>query len=174
MIYKNISPLLPEKTPEHIKRIILFDPSDVYSRITIKKFSRHQSIPMEKLFPTITPGVCCCGCEVKLTGRQTRWASKKCTSFALGVFYILRGDTSYIFSLMSYYTDIKCCRCGCENYSVGKSGSSGIQVDHILAVKNGGGGGWLGNYRFICHKCHSEKTKMDNNQRKNIISKTLF
>ncbi len=86
--------------------------------------------------------------------------------FPLGVFYIIRGDLSYINGLMRYFLPHCCCICHCKPYLIEKNLSDGIQVDHILAVANGGGGAWLGNYRFICHRCHGKKTREDNLIRK--------
>lgn len=173
-LYGKIEPELVD-VEKYTSAIILFDPTEIYSRLIFDKFKRRQSFGTADIAPTITKGICACGCGNKLTGRQTRWYSEECQKIPLGVLHILNGDLEYINRLMQCYLPHRCIMCNCENYLIEKSEysdwhkrdivsyqASGIQVDHILAIQNGGSGGWLGNYQFLCHRCHSIKTKQDN------------
>lgn len=158
-----ITPTFFEGTSEMAKKVILFDPTSIYTRATFNKFSRHPSIGMEVIFDQPDKTICSCGCGVKLTGRQRRWASESCSRFAAHIFIILRGDTDRIRMFMQYYLPHECVICKCEDYSIETTNGpvTGLHVEHILAVKNGGGGCWLGNYQFMCHRCHREKTNAD-------------
>ena len=172
-LYGKIEPEFLFEPHENTRRIILFDPTEIYTKITFNKFKRQQSFGIGTLFPN-EKGICACGCGEKLTGRQTRWKSEECQKVPLGVLYVLNGDTNYIGRLMQTYLPHRCSACDCENYLIEKKrilwngrevidySASGLQVDHILAVQNGGSGAWLGNYQFLCHRCHSVKTKRDN------------
>jgi len=172
-LYGKIEPEFLVNVSENTKRVILFDPAEIYSRITFDKFKRKQSFGIGTLFPN-EKGICACGCGEKLTGRQTRWKSEECQKVPLGVLYILNGELDYIGRLMQTYKPHRCVSCDCEDYlietytlncygnKVVNYSASGLQVDHIVAIQNGGSGGWLGNYQFLCHRCHSVKTKRDN------------
>lgn len=170
MNYEKIQPVFFDGVRQYQKQIILFDPTGIYSRIKIDPFKRRQNFSIINLFPTIEKGICACGCGEKLIGRQTRWHSEKCQIIPLGVLYIINGDLDYINGLMQCYLPHRCTHCDCENYSMPKNWASGIQVDHILAVQNGGSGAWLGNYQFLCQRCHSVKTKQDNFIKRNRIN----
>lgn len=164
-IYEKISPEFIEPISETKKAIILFDPTYVYKRITIKPFTRYQSISISAIW-TNEKGICACGCGNALYGRRTRWYDEKCSIIPVGVQAIINGDLQYINGLMRSYLKHECCQCRCENYIIGKNLASGIQVDHIVGVMDGGGGAWLGNYRFVCHRCHAKKTGYDNKIRR--------
>lgn len=166
MIYDKITPTISEDASELIRKVILFDPAEIYSRLTIKPFKRHQSIAIDYIFPSPKDGTCACGCGTKLKGRQTRWSSEKCQKFPVYILKILIGDLQLIRGIMQYFHPYECCECHCEPYVIESNFASGIQVDHIVSIKDGGGGCWLGNYRFICHKCHSKKTAKDHHTRK--------
>jgi hypothetical protein len=180
-LYGKIEPEFLVNIHENTKKVVLFDPSEIYSRITFDKFKRRQSFGIGTLFPN-EKGFCACGCGEALTGRQTRWKSENCQKVPLGVLYVLNGDTDYIGRLMQTYLPHRCSSCDCENYlieskKIGWGGreiinhsASGLQVDHILAVQNGGSGTWLGNYQFLCHRCHSVKTKRDNLEKRNRLA----
>lgn len=165
-IYSKIEPEFICKVDSLEEKIILFDPAEIYNRIKIDPYKRTQSLDIGQMFPNPEDGTCSCGCGVKLTGRRYRWASEACQKLPVAIFMIIRGDLSYINRLMRNWLHYRCCECDCENYVFEKNLASGIQVDHIVGIQNGGGGSWLGNYRFICHKCHSVKTKEDNKVKK--------
>jgi 5-methylcytosine-specific restriction endonuclease McrA len=169
-IYEKINPTFITEPSDLKRSIILFDPAEVYSRITINPYKRYQSISIGAMFPTIEKGICACGCGRKLHGRQTRWYDgENCPKLPLGVNAIIKGDLNYINRLMRYFHKHECCVCGCQPYVIEKSWVDGIQVDHIIGVADGGGGGWLSNYRFVCHRCHAKKTAYDNKVRKHKI-----
>lgn len=146
------------------KRVLLFNPSEIYKRVKVNKFKRTQSIGMEEMFPKLNPK-CACGCGKTLTGRRTKWATDECMYFAGNVLAIINGDSATITKwLRIYLGHWACCKCGLvDSYKEFKNGLvvSTIHKDHILAVVNGGGGCWLSNYQLLCEECHSKKTKKD-------------
>lgn len=172
-LYEKINPVLPEYVHENIRRIILFDPIELYPRITINKYSRQQRLTVGELFPTTSKGICACGCGNTLTGRRTRWYSEECSIVCLGVYWVIKGDLQYVRSLMMNYLPYMCADCGKEDYLIEKKAlnhrgqeyinfsAAGIQVDHIVPVKDGGSGCWLGNYQFLCHKCNTKKNRKE-------------
>ena len=141
-------------------RVLWFVP-DI--KITINHRERNPKIKMVELFPPIK-NRCSCGCGIKLTGRRTRWATKECSDFAGDIHAILSGRLNTISFYLRKYYDWKCQRCNCED--TGHETSYGtvalIKVDHIIPVKQNGGGCWLNNYQLLCHTCHVLKTKEDN------------
>lgn len=181
-LYGKIEPELNENVHPNTRAVILYDPSELYSRINFDKFQRRQSFGMGLLFPN-KKGVCACGCGNKFIGRQTRWYSEECQKIPLGVLGILNGNLEYICRLLQVYQPHRCVKCDCENYLIEKTAisdyhgreyisysASGLQVDHIVAIQNGGSAGWLGNYQFLCHRCHSIKTKSDNLEKRQRLS----
>jgi hypothetical protein len=137
---------------EYRKKVLFFDPSSIYDRIIIDPFKRFQSVSIIDMFPKI-PGHCSCGCGKGLRGRQTRWATDECNKFAVAVWAIIAGRTSWIGMYLSlYHKNYHCCKC---------SSSGTIKIDHIIPVKLGGGGCWLNNYQLLCHDCHVKKTNED-------------
>lgn len=169
-LYGAISPSLPNGIPDELKKIILFDPSELYQRIKINPLKRWQPVSMSA-WPEI-PGYCSCGCGTQLTGRQTRWANVNHASSLLTIIRIIQGNSDTIRRVMLSYLPEKCVTCGRDGYLQESSkqhvlsnghiytehwSANGIHVDHILSVKNGGGGCWLGNYQFLCHVCNIRK-----------------
>lgn len=69
------------------------------------------------------------------------------------------------------YLTYECAECGKTEYIIKKTAigfrgieyvnfsAAGIQVDHMLPVKDGGSGCWLGNYQFLFHKCNTAKNR---------------
>lgn len=150
---------LPEYVKPHVKRVMFFDPTEVYKRIADKldPYKRHQNIKVHNTFPKKENGLCGCGCGKELTGRRTRWVTEECGLFAYYVNNIIKGDSDLVRRLiLRYYFDGSefCTECG-VNWE-GK-----IQIDHTVAVMNGGGGCWLSNYNPLCSDCHKDKTKLD-------------
>lgn len=136
------------------QRVLFFDPAEIYSRLKIEPFARHQlpeHIGMQLMFPKQEAKVCSCGCGKELTGRRTRWATDECAHFAVDVYRIIYGQPDVIKFYLKKYHGHKC-KCG----RVRK-----MKVDHIVPVKHGGGGCWLSNYQFLCHACHVQKTNTD-------------
>lgn len=153
----------------HQKRILEFNPKPIYDRVDINRYSRIQSVSMDKLFPLRNDGLCACGCEKKLEGKRRRWATDSCMHFAQSVYGIINGHSEIISSyLRKIYPEWACCKCGLtDSYKEYKNGLcvSNIHKDHIIAVVNGGGGCWLDNYQLLCGDCHKEKTKIDLNKK---------
>jgi 5-methylcytosine-specific restriction endonuclease McrA len=148
----------------HQEKILSFDPKPIYDIINVDRFSRIQSIPIGKMFPE-NGKLCGCGCGTELKGRRKRWATDSCMRFAQAVWGIINGHSEIIsFYLKLIHKHWACCNCGeVDKYTVYKNGVvvSAIHKDHIVAVKNGGGGCWLDNYQLLCDCCHKEKTKQD-------------
>lgn len=148
-----------EKVPHKIavwERVLFFDPKELYARLgdKIDPYKRHAGLSMEVLFPRIE-GQCACGCELPPPSGETwcrKWATDNCQSFASDVLSIINnyfGKPAYYISL---YSGWKCCKCESTKY---------LELDHEIGVKQGGGGCWLSNYRWLCKVCHNDKTNQD-------------
>ena len=131
--------------------VLEYNPFSVFSRIDIDKYKRIQIVPFDSMFPH-NEGICSCGCGQKLTGRRTRWASDECGTVAYWVYSIITGRLNFVRNCLIRKYGNKCVNCGSQE---------DLDVDHKLAVINGGGGMWLENYQLLCKKCHKEKTKKD-------------
>lgn len=105
---------------------------------------------LQDIFPSIQ-GECACGCGQELTGRRRRWASDECRELAATHFFIIKGHTDTIRSHLFEIDGGRCRNCGnyCDSW----------QADHIIEVREGGGGCGLENFQTLCEKCHKEKTK---------------
>jgi len=171
-LYGKINPVLGDDVPDDIRRIILFDPSELYQRITIDKYKRWQSLSMS-MWPNI-PGLCACGCGTKLTGRKTRWADEDHGRVKYNIMRIINGDSAFIRQIMQYYLPDECAKCKRQPYLLDKTWSNGIHVDHIIPVAEGGAGCWLGNYQFLCHVCNLQKGKRLHDKPKPLPISTLF
>lgn len=148
---------------QHHGRVMFFDPKEVFERVKINHFQRHPSVSILSIFPPLE-GICSCGCGQILSGRRSRWATDDCMNFATAVRFIIAGDMKTIGRYLRYYYGWNCSKCGCDDkgHDMGANGVvSWIKIDHIIPVKNGGGGWWLSNYQLICHDCHVNKTKED-------------
>lgn len=169
-----ISPVFLIEPSESFRRLILFDPTRIYERCNLfDHYKRNNYIGMDHLFLQPDLSICACGCGEALTGRRTRYASNDCKNFAVRVYLIFRGDSDLIKRTMFHYLPHQCVSCGCDDYLIEKKkivtwgertfentsySASGLHVEHILAIKDGGGGCWLGNFQFMCHRCHGAKT----------------
>lgn len=154
-----------ENIPLPLQRLFEYNPIELYKRINeadiLSPYMRACPVSMVFLFPK-KKGVCSCGCGVKLVGRQRKWASKDCTTFAGYVFDIISGKVSTIKHLLFWYYGGYICKvCGQHNHP-----ENPIELDHIHPVYKGGGGGWLSNYDFKCRACHRVKTNKDLNKDK--------
>ncbi len=157
------SPFQLEKWSNKIpvyERVLFLDPKELYERIgdKINLTKRHAGVQMEDLFPKIE-GRCACGCEKAPPsgkGWQRKWAHNDCQDFASDVLSIINnyfGKPAYYISL---YSGKKCCQC---------ESKIDLELDHIVGVKQGGGGCWLSNYRWLCKVCHNDKTNKDFNRK---------
>ncbi|MDG1950819.1 MAG: HNH endonuclease [bacterium] len=108
------------------------------------------------MYPAKKDGICDCGCGQELTGRQRRWASKKCTDRVVLEFKIIKGDTQVIREELKKRDKSICAEC--------QEPADEWQADHILEVRHGGGGCGLDNFQTLCTKCHKKKTKKNYNK----------
>lgn len=148
--------------PELIKKIekvLYFDPTEVYKLAAhrIDPHKRHQSLIRNELFPGEIKGVCACGCTDKpkeySTGKFSMWASSVCSGFTADVQSIINNYFKVPQKYIDIYYGHRCGECG-EN-------PHNLQLDHTVGVKQGGGGCWLSNYKWLCHDCHVAKTNRD-------------
>lgn len=150
------------KRVAHKIRVLFFDPTTLYKRVTVDPLKRTQSIGMEIFFPPNKSKKCRCGCNKALTGRRTAWASTDCSRFAGDIQAIINGHTPTIKKYLMMYHGWSCVKCGVF---------STIKMDHIIGVKHGGGGCWLSNFQLLCHTCHVAKTNKDFGYKKSVKKK---
>lgn len=144
-----------------IERVLFFDPSKIYKRLgdQINPYKRHAGISMLQMFPPVE-GKCACGCNKKpkvysnkLGEEKTmKWASFTCQAVAGDVLSIINNYFGKPAQYITLYAGRKCSECGHDGYD--------LELDHIVGVKQGGGGCWLSNYRWLCHDCHVAKTNV--------------
>ncbi len=144
------------------RRVLLFDPAEVYSNIETSPFTKHQKgLTMATTFPEKKDGLCDCGCGKLIAGRRRRWASDECQQFAYFVYLVITGDWFAIHKLLEdYYGERRCRICKMlneTNFDKDPTGDSTVKIGYIISVKEGGGGCWLNNYQFICNDCRHEK-----------------
>jgi hypothetical protein len=124
----------------------------------LNPYSRTQTgLVCSDLFPTITPGVCVCGCGQALTGRKLRWASKECAAKALELFWIVKGVSRVIRNALAKRDNGICAHCGEQKP---------WDADHIVPVHMGGGGCDLDNFQTLCDDCHKAKSAREANYRR--------
>lgn len=127
------------------------------SAANLSKINPHKRIQtywyFNNCFPTREDKKCACGCEIELTGRKTRWASKECSDLAYDFYAVRYGHSSHIRSAVFQRDQGACRTCGlvCKE--------SEWQADHIVEVHQGGGGCGLDNFQTLCVDCHKDKTK---------------
>ena len=171
-LYGQINPVFKQNVSDEVKRVVLFNPTELYKSISIDNRNRYQKISMDS-WPVIEK-YCNCGCGAKLTGRQKRWSNPDHVLIPLNIIEIIRGDSDVIRRMMLSYLDENCAICGKSGYLQEKItevklpngrtyhkiwSQNGIHVDHILPVDKGGGGCWLGNYQFLCQYVTCKKAK---------------
>lgn len=116
----------------------------------ISEYKRYQKgLKVQDLFPQ-KGDVCACGCGVKLTGRQKRWASESCSQNAYFNCAIIKGSSSIIRKVLYSEQGGYCQNCGTYDTK--------WQADHKLPVAFGGGGCDLTNFQTLCEDCHKKKT----------------
>ena len=144
------------------ERVLFFDPKDLYERLGDKLDTnkRHAGLSMEDLFPKVE-GKCACGCEKNPKSGEgwcRKWASDDCQSFASDVLSIINNYFGKPAKYITLYYGKKCFECPCES-------ELELELDHTIGVKQGGGGCWLSNYKWLCKKCHTNKTNKDFNRK---------
>lgn len=121
--------------------------------VLIDHYKRYQTgLKVQNLFPLRDDKKCACGCEADLPPRKRRWASKECNKKAVDYFFVIKGDMKRIREQLHKIEKAICRECGEED-------KWDWQADHIVEVREGGGGRDLSNYQTLCLKCHKEKTK---------------
>jgi hypothetical protein len=108
-----------------------------------------KGLTMNYLFPKLY-GKCACRCGRELTGKRSKWASDFCRDKAFIKFAIIKGDSKIIRNEVFKRDEGFCSICG--QYDIN------WQADHIIPVKNGGGGFDLRNFQTLCLDCHKAKT----------------
>ena len=127
----------------------------------IDKFQRVQKcLLLEDIFPTKS-GICCCGCLTPLKGKQRRWASQECNSYAMSIFGVIAGNSGVIRTQLWLRDKGFCQMCGLECDYSPDTGVSEWHADHIIPVHKGGGGTGLWNFQTLCIPCHKIKTLKD-------------
>lgn len=138
------------------ERVLFFDPAPVYARVghLIDPFKRHAGLSMEQVFPKLE-GQCACGCDKPPKsgeGWQRKWATDECQEFASDVLSIINNYFGKPAKYITRYAGEVCSEC---------TNTHCLELDHIVGVKQGGGGCWLSNYRWLCKDCHTDKTNKD-------------
>lgn len=155
------------KLVARLERVLFLDPTELYQRVghLIDPFKRTQSIGMENIFPKQSI-ICACGCGQKAKASdafkedgitptwQRKWATDECNSFANACLSIINNTFQVPSKYIKFYDGYKC-DCGSEGLNYG------LELDHLIGVKHGGGGCWLSNYKWKCKDCHRNKTNKD-------------
>jgi 5-methylcytosine-specific restriction endonuclease McrA len=144
-------------------QVLEYDPAPLLAKLAargiLRPFMRRQNISVDDVLPAQPAGYCLCGCGERLAPPRRKWARDDCPWFGYAVQGILLGDPV---TIKRYLLEQRrqqglplgqCWTCGAT--------SGGLEVDHILAVKLGGGGRWLDNYQLLCPACHQAKTRED-------------
>jgi hypothetical protein len=120
-----------------------------------------KGLSLNELFPKID-GLCACGCNTPLTGRQSKWASRECNDKLYNQFAILKGNTSAIRKALFEIEGGFCRSCGVfDEY---------WEADHIIPVHRGGGWCGLENFQTLCPYCHYIKTQNQISSHREAIS----
>ncbi len=117
----------------------------------IDPYSRTQpGLKSSDMFPHREDGLCACGCG-KIVPRppRLRWHSNKCRLWVVDLYFIHTGSSNTIRHYLYLRDEGVCIECG---------GDRVWEADHILAVKDGGGGCGLDNFQTLCTDCHKAKT----------------
>lgn len=153
---------------ETTRRVLAFDPTALYERIApyCDPYRRHQGLSVDRMFPKVET-YCSCGCGEKAQAGtnppivkkgievspastwQRKWASDICHSVAGHVVSIINNYFQKPAQFIDLYAGHVCCVC---------QTTEGLELDHVVGVKHGGGGSWLSNYRWLCVACHRAKT----------------
>lgn len=122
----------------------------------LNKFSRYQQdFQMHHMYPIRNDGFCACGCGKILSGKQTRWASEKCSNDSYLKFAVIKGSNDVIRELVFERDQGFCRNCGVYDEK--------WEADHIIPIHQGGGACELENFQTLCPDCHLEKTNFQKN-----------
>lgn len=130
----------------------------------LDNFKRYQKgYKLKEMFPINIDGLCACGCEKKLVGKQKKWASEKCAEVAYNYFSIIKGNNTMIRKALYNLDNGYCRNCGVYDKL--------WEADHITPVFMGGGLSDITNFQTLCVNCHKEKSKIQiESHRKEISS----
>lgn len=137
-----------------LENLLALKPDPAYKK-NIDPYARRQTkVYMGTMFPN-HDGKCACGCGTKLKGRQTRWANPEHTYAGILVDYydIVKGDIPTIRHYLYLRDHGICADPECDGTE------TAWEADHIIEVREGGGGCFLDGYQTLCLKCHKRKTK---------------
>lgn len=151
-----------KKNPTVLELYDLVKWKEFVKRKILNPYSRRQpKLKAHHLTPKKNDGYCDCGCWKKLQGRQSRWATKECSTATYKLYNILQSSSKDIKPLLREQDGACCKKCGImENQYVWGEITS-LEVDHVLPICKGGGGMGLWNFQLLCNSCHKEKTKID-------------
>ena len=121
--------------------------------VDLHKYKRIQDhITFTYLFPHRNDRRCRCGCGRSIEPPKICWATRQCNYKATMTYLFLRGDNSTVRKMLKERDHQVCAVCG--------EVSIEWDADHILPVREGGGGTVdLSNLQTLCKKCHKEKHK---------------
>lgn len=118
---------------------------------TIDKFKRYQkNLRIDDLYPYKDDGFCRCGCGQLINKPKRIWASADCVSRALHNYFVVKGDITSIRILVNRRDNGICAKCGIKKDK--------WEADHIIEIRDGGGGCSLDNFQTLCTDCHKKKT----------------
>ncbi len=126
---------------------------------------RYSSISMKHLFPKRDDGMCVCGCGAQLTGRRAKYATDTCSKYCEAVWGIISCHNGILDGYVMDLYGHKCANC---------DDRTGLEVDHIIEVCDGGARAWLSNYQLLCKRCHKAKTNQSRIERKLLSANTLM
>lgn len=149
------------KRPKITRRNTLKDYLDhinkTLKKVKLDKYSRVQKITFNELFPYRDDKKCRCGCNKVVIYPKRFWASKDCSSRASMTYLFLKGDSTTIRYLVRE-RDKKVCIVCKKKIEIGED----WDADHIVPVKQGGGGCSLDNFQTLCKYHHKQKHKSKN------------
>jgi len=98
---------------------------------------------------------CACGCGKKVEGSR-RFHNSRCADLIYGTAQMIAHQGRDLYRFMAKTFGEKCAKC---------DETKGLEIDHIIEVKNGGGMCWVDNFQFLCNSCHKDKTAQFASQR---------
>ena len=122
-------------------------------KVELNRYRRTQeTVKFTDLFPHITDQRCRCGCGRTVLPPKICWATRQCNYKATMTYLFLHGDNSTMRKMLKERDRQVCAVC--------REVSIEWDADHILPVREGGGGCVdLTNLQTLCKKCHKEKHK---------------
>jgi len=94
---------------------------------------------------------CACGCGKKVEGTR-RFHNNRCADLIYGTAQMIAHQGVDLYRFMAKTYGEKCNKC---------DEVKGLEIDHIVEVKNGGGICWVDNFQFLCKTCHKANTCLE-------------